>query len=644
MRRLPVLSASQTENHVACPRKRYLKSVKKIPEPQSPGAAIGDKVHGHSDKYLNEGIEPRTDEIVEYQNKQGTLVRKNPGRIFQNGRHLLPKPGEAIAEGLFKMRTAAAEWWGARDWVRRAGLEAYGATVLEPWISLLLGDNKTTSNPIYAKNSAELTKDIQANQYAFDIFVNPDTQKSLGLNGPPPYVPVRWVYFLTDENPKAPSPRFATPEQTQKWASWVAAGKPLAWAVEIHLYPAQVAKRVEEIDALAMEMITVAEQAGGDPYKVKPNLNACSDFGGCAYSGTDNCRLTNQDIYGRVFGGADQKPVPDPAQRETAPPVLVTAPGETMSVTPMTSNPVLAAALAAAAAAQANLAAQNPASVSAPPVFAAPPVAAAPAVAPPVAAPAAPRVWAYGDPLNIAQQHMVAGGAALWVVALAAAPEFAAPTPEQAMAWPGAMAQFVPYPVGMTPVAQPERVHVNAPEAPAAAHPNPESQQRAYEAHQAAMGPAPTAQPAPAVTVTETSPGPADTATREGLKELCMRWGAVDPDTGKPIDKSCRLGPEKLRKAYDKAYTAHVNGQLQGMQAPGVAYVQPAPQVVPQPAPVPVVVAPAPVEAAPPVAALPPVAVMAPSLDMTALAQALAPMLADHVAQVLAARLAGGGR
>lgn len=556
-RRLPVLSASQIDLHLSCPRKRFIKNALRIPEAQNPSAMIGDAVHAISDAYLTTGAEPDCNATVTYTDKYtGRPVVKMPGQIFQMGRRFLPQPGQAIAEGKFKMTTPGGyTFMGARDWVR---LPEHG---------LLLGDNKTTSNPIYAKSSDELAADTQNALYSFDLFTNPTSPARQGRLPPPEVVPSRWVYFLTRDPSElnAPKKSWASDDQLRKWQSWVSAGRPQAWAAETSNYFPRIAARVDEIDRIAAEIVAIQESTT-DPLKVRGNPHACEDMGGCAFANTEHCRLSKADIYGR---GLEHHALAE--DRES-----------------MTMQEAIANAQALAA----KLAAANPSAVVPPPVVAAPPAPPAPPL------PAAAH-WMPGQPFTGAQPYVL--GKPLFVVAAAAENP---PPPEVAAAWPNANLPYtaemndqiarllagpatppsvaVPVP-GMTPPGVPESGRINPPEAPTTAAANPEQLQAAHDAKERGLPPVPTVNVPPPVAAPADPGGEAgdDEALRKRLKAEAITRGAKTAK-GEVITPSTRIGVKALQLALDAYW------REQGAPPPVAVPPTPTPQVALPPAVVPV--------------------------------------------------------
>lgn len=567
-RRLPVLSPSQVELHLLCPRKRFIKNALRVPEAQSPSAMVGDRVHVHSDNYLDTGELPTGAEVVEYTGKySNTPIKKHPGRIFMNGRPFLPPPGTAVSEGKFKMVSPAGiMWMGARDWVRRPSMSVivpvgpsmsedqaaayfnanYGAHAAH---GLLLGDNKTTSSPVYAKDYSELLSDVQGNLYAHELLTNPFSAPYKALPPDmygrwlPDHVPSRWVYYLTEDAPNAPKRSWATKEQLRKWESWKSANRPLAWGVGVNYYPDKVAKRVAEIDQIGLEIIRVQESTT-DPMDVPANLDACEAFGGCAYRGTEHCRLSTADVYNRQLKQFDQH------QQNTQ---------ETQAMSELAGTPTLdplAAAMARAAEMRAAQAAAMPAAVVAPPVVA---PTAAPAPVVPAAPPPVPAYWQPGDPLSDVQAFLAGQSQTLRMVANAAR------VPEEIVrGWPG---YDQPYTTAMnesiaiaraqhTPAGVPEAGRINPPVGEGGvtqAARNPEEHQALYEQDKAARGLVPPSAPAVApVAPPATAPAPAAAMTeaqdREAVRVRCIAFGVVDPESDKPITQSSRHSTERLRK------------------------------------------------------------------------------------------------
>jgi hypothetical protein len=241
---------------------------------------------------------------------------------------------------------------------------------------------------------------------------------------------------------------------------------------------------------------------------------------------------------------------------------------------------------------------------------------AAQALPPPVEAPPVATTWQPGDPLTNAQPYLL--GKPLWVVAMAADNP---PTADVARTWPGAEQ---PYTQAIhdaiaaartlhTPVGVPEAGTINPPvgqggTTKAAATPE---ERAAHHAEETGGVPPPVQAPAPGPVAAALEGEPDTAALRQATKDQCILLGVLDPATGKPIDKSSRLGLKALHAAMDAYLAAKLRAEAQA-PAPaalpeGFKYAGPAdaarPQdrhgLVPVDAPPPVQ-APAPAAEAPP--------------------------------------------
>jgi hypothetical protein len=390
-----------------------------------------------------------------------------------------------IVEGNFTFETPGARWRGAID-----GLGAFNDRAL-------LEDTKTTSSPVWAMDANDLLTDVQRNTYAWHVMQKYEVNE----------IDTQWTYGLTNFSPDAPKAQYATPDQVRKWKAWVAAKKPLAWAVRGTAEYGQVKVQVEKIDALAQELYQIRAKRP-DPSKVRGVAASCPKYEGCPYANTAHCSLTTADIYGRD----DQN----------------------MGIMNLVKDQKVK---------QAELAA----SAGMPP-----PVTEDEAPPPPPAADA----WAPGDPLCDAQRYLI--GKPLFVVAMAAE---VPPEQDVAMAWPGAMqaykydpeselTQEIPpavkarllasaqaavkdtakeagYPVQKDPI--------NAPEKPAFAAPSPEVAEAQHKARQELVGQIPKC----------ADDDKTEGGTFEALKAECARLG-LNPE-GKKLRTA---GYRNLLSAY----------------------------------------------------------------------------------------------
>jgi hypothetical protein len=286
-----VLSASQLEKF-ECERAGVLTYV----HGQRPGpdgsAILGTRVHTIAENYLRDGTEPDQEEALKTLSQYGEKVHY-PGRIFAQGIPLLPPPGTCLVEGKVTFTTPRHRWQGTRDMVcatRGSSLVWNPLFGIQAGDRIRVGDHKTTSNPVYAKDAQDLRTDIQAILYSWDAIES----YSLGQ------VDLQWIYYLTSESPQKPKkpehPDEEYDRQLVKWAAWVQAGKPRAWQVQVTLDRAWIERIVPIIDDIGDRIVFLRQQKP-DMQEVKPNLKVCGKYGGCKHRGV-GCHLSIEEIVG----------------------------------------------------------------------------------------------------------------------------------------------------------------------------------------------------------------------------------------------------------------------------------------------------------------------------------------------------------
>ncbi len=227
-------SPSQFATWLDCPRKWAFSRV--LPGKPNRFAELGTRVHASLEAWLRDGVElPDTVE----------------GAIAMSGLPHLPEPGTAIVESGFSFDRDAWIAHGFRDFVVP---NDYGAVPV-------VGDHKTTTDLKWAKTPEDLAQDPQGTIYAASAMIE------FGAD----VVDLLWVYYQTREPYRS---------------------KP----VRLRIYEDEVARRLEEFDAIALEMQDVSDA----PIKeIKYNGNACDKYGGCPY--VVECGLTSAERFGSIM-------------------------------------------------------------------------------------------------------------------------------------------------------------------------------------------------------------------------------------------------------------------------------------------------------------------------------------------------------
>lgn len=227
-------SPSQFATWLDCPRKWAFSRV--LPGKPNRFAELGTRVHHVLEDWLHNGAElPDTIE----------------GAIAMAGLPHLPEPGTAIVESPFTFERPTWIANGRRDFVVPDG---YGTVPV-------VGDHKTTSDLKWAKTPEDLGQDPQGTIYAASAMIEFSVEA----------VDLLWVYYQTREPYRS---------------------KP----VRLRIYQDEVARRLEEFDAIALEMQDVSDA----PIKeIKYNGNACDKYGGCPY--VVECGLTSAERFGSIM-------------------------------------------------------------------------------------------------------------------------------------------------------------------------------------------------------------------------------------------------------------------------------------------------------------------------------------------------------
>ena len=228
-------SASQIKNFRRCERKWFWEKIMGFKQPTSPAMELGTAIHSELEAYEKDGTIPT-----------------NP--IALAGLEYLPHPDEI----------------DPKDVERRLNLAHHEMAVpLIGFIDLVepgarrITDHKTTSNFKYCQSPEELRHDAQAIIYS--------TEAAVKYWRNSPDITFRHVYYRTRGRPESRE-------------SQVVFG------------------RDELEDAFGTIIDTVNEMhksSVAEPKDVKPNINACSDYGGCPFQA--QCNALGDIKSGSVF-------------------------------------------------------------------------------------------------------------------------------------------------------------------------------------------------------------------------------------------------------------------------------------------------------------------------------------------------------
>jgi RecB family exonuclease len=259
-------SASQFKTFDRCERKWGFEKIEGIRVPPSASQALGIRVHSVIEEFL-----------------KGDVKTFSPQSSPEH-----------------KIAFAGYQWWPARSDIleieRKLELEIAGCPVVG-YIDVdavtqasqagsfpLVIDHKTTSDFKWAMSEEELEKDIQQTIYSADALERHGAE----------LVKCQWIYYLTK-------------------------GKPAAKAVGVTLQRSQVEDNLGKLGELVerMEVARFAEKAN----ELRPNTNACSDYGGCPHSmRCERSPLVGLETAFRIAERRQEEKMLKPQNRKLPPP------------------------------------------------------------------------------------------------------------------------------------------------------------------------------------------------------------------------------------------------------------------------------------------------------------------------------------
>lgn len=249
-----ILSPSQWQKFADCFRAGGFKYIEKLPDPGSPQAQRGGRIHTGLESYLQGLIWTPANDIE--------------GKVVHHMSSHLPPPGTAadlarrgiVIEGDITFQTQGVwytgrkdlEWW--EDFPAREGLN--------------VTDYKSTSNFAYAHSRETLRKDVQQVIYSQHSFQKHPDQNELTAT---------WLYGLVNKNVRTmPIPIRVTREDTDREMTRVTAfSKVILEAKEEAAHLLTLGKKKDINDLPYDESKKTCEKFGGCPFK-----SSCGAWGG----------------------------------------------------------------------------------------------------------------------------------------------------------------------------------------------------------------------------------------------------------------------------------------------------------------------------------------------------------------------------
>jgi hypothetical protein len=232
----PILSASQVAtfgtiaeggNNEGCQRKWAFKYIAKLPDISGASAEAGKEIHSLIELWLRDSQFPN-----------GANKEANTARAMIK---YLPEPSpELRVEEPFTLDLEGVKWRGLKDLTYWDGS------------TLVVHDNKTTSDLKWAKTEEDLRHDAQAILYARHAFQEADT------------VDLSWLYGTR-------------------------AAKPQVLPVRFNISYDEVAAAMPPLTRTGKRMLALYDQQP-DPNSLDPNLAMCDAYGGCQFKAS--CNIT----------------------------------------------------------------------------------------------------------------------------------------------------------------------------------------------------------------------------------------------------------------------------------------------------------------------------------------------------------------
>jgi hypothetical protein len=264
MTALPLLvSASQINVFTECQRKWAWKYIAKLPDPQSPAAALGTEVdETQLQPYLRDGRE------FDYS--------RDSGYIAASALAYLPKPKsdglEVQKHFVIPSPTVAESNFGYQGfldlWLPRGGMpDVDGGPVVV--------DFKTTSDLKWAKTEGQLLTDTQAQLYA--LWALWETRAAA--------VDLVWIYMQT-----------RGPKRTKR--------------VHVRVEAQHVADQFGRIDEVANRLVQIRRTVT-DPLELPPSPSMCEAYGGCPFR--HKCNLSPAEMID-AQAAKEEKDMPTTAE------------------------------------------------------------------------------------------------------------------------------------------------------------------------------------------------------------------------------------------------------------------------------------------------------------------------------------------
>jgi len=255
----PHISASHVETFRLCNRKWGIDKIDKVPQPGSKYTQFGTDLHKIAEDYLRDGKPPEpTDPIA---------------KIALAGKRYWPQPGTAEVEKFFRWDDGKLTVLGYMDiYQERAA-------------STLVADHKSTGDFRWIKAPDQLSRNVQANIYAYMALVGREWGDT------PPQLDLQWIYYLRSR----PQSRKVQLRVLQDGSDFDALPADKGVRPEHYGYVTvdHVLEQWEGIYEDGRKM-TELRMSGAKGVELEPNFAGCSAYGGCPYR-EKQCRPTSAD-------------------------------------------------------------------------------------------------------------------------------------------------------------------------------------------------------------------------------------------------------------------------------------------------------------------------------------------------------------
>lgn len=243
--KLNLISSSQMESEKSCRRKWGLYAIDKVPRPETKAQALGKLLHKQLENWLSKYQPPSSSRLTDCQALSQFPLPRTPG--LQTEQVFVIEITKAGTD--YKVY-----FWGFKD-----------VEVVVIGRKAEVYDLKSTKSFDWKKTVEVLSKDIQANIYAFDTLLASGCDQAF----------LQWVYVRTTGAPASdPTPRYFDKKETTDFCTQLAERS-------FELIEFKLRGRAELADAAAVPEDTRTNKLWAMRFEGNPN--ACGEYGGCEY-------------------------------------------------------------------------------------------------------------------------------------------------------------------------------------------------------------------------------------------------------------------------------------------------------------------------------------------------------------------------